>query len=93
MPGGSARKGKRKNGAIGLPSAFCTAEKPSSISARARAGLAARRFTCDQVWVPMVWPRRSYSFTISGSATAMRPTTKKVALVQWAASASSTGTV
>ena len=73
--------------------ACCTAEKPSSISARALSGVSACRLACDQVWVPTVWPRRAYSFTISGSATAMRPTTKNVALVQWAASASSTGMV
>ena len=87
------RYGKRKNGAIGLPIAFCTALKPISISARALGALSWARFWCDQVCVPTVWPRRAYSFTISGSATAMRPTTKKVAFVHCAASASSTGLV
>ena len=58
---GSRRKGKRKNGAIGLPIACCTALKPSSISARALSGVSACRLACDQVCVPTVCPRRAYS--------------------------------
>ena len=74
-PAGRLRKGKRKNGAIGLPSAFCTARKPSSISARALrraqrpADWRATRCACRRCG-----RGAAYSFTISGSATAMRPT-------------------
>jgi hypothetical protein len=45
------------------------------------------------VWLPTVCPRRSISRTISGSASAILPTLKKVAFVQCASSALSTAVV
>ena len=69
------------------------AEAELDFGARLAPVIRACRLACDQVWVPTVCPWRAYSCTISGSATAMRPTTKKVALVQCAARASSIGLV
>jgi hypothetical protein len=93
MPLGSLRKGNRKNGATGCPSTRLTALMPSSISFVACAVPSDLRLRCDQVCVPIVWPRRSVSRTRAGSATAMRPTTKKVARVHSPSSASRTGIV
>ena len=89
----SARYGKRKNGATGAPSDLLTADSPSSISYFAALELSVGSFLCDQVCTPMVWPRRATSFSVVGSAMAMRPTEKKVAFVHCSSSASRIGPV
>src|SRR6185312_7124831 len=81
------RYGKRKRGAIGAPLAFETIEIALSICCLAVSNLVARRFLCDQVWVPMVWPAAATARTVSGSASAIWPTMKNVALVHWSESA------
>ncbi len=67
--------------------ARATALKPSSISSLALSASRPCSLACDQVCAATVCPRRATSRTMAGSAAAMRPTMKNVALVQWASSA------
>ncbi len=67
--------------------AWATALKPSSISSLALSNSSDCNLACDQVCAPMVCPWLATSRTMAGSATAMRPTMKNVALVQCSSSA------
>src|SRR6266480_839194 len=93
ISGGCRSAGNRKNGAVGPPTAMCTALAPISISRMASSLDFFDRSACDQVWVPIEWPAAATCLRIPGSQVACLPIGKKTALVQCEASAASTAGV
>src|SRR6266498_2521367 len=93
ISGGCRSAGNRKNGAVGPPTAMCTALAPISISRMASSLDFFDRSACDQVWVPIEWPAAATCLRIPGSQVACLPIGKNVALTQCEASAASTAGV
>src|SRR5436190_1669377 len=86
---------QRGGGAGGAPGAQRIALKPFSISSLALSTVTVffDRSTWPHVWLPIVCPAAATCRKISGCQVACLPIGKKIALVQWAASAARTAGV